>query len=208
MATSVIIGGSRALPASAGRVVQRVVSSIARTGAQGFIGCAQGADRAAARAWVAAGAGQRLTMFCAGAPGWASTAPVSRVITWAGGGPAVPVRARLAQRTAAAVRAAAGQPCQHGPGCPCAQQGTRIAVFFLSSTTSKGSMAAAALAARLGFVVFAFGFWQGAGPAWPSGSWQGASVPPAPLAGQAGRWAWAPFAGCRCWRWVPARGLF
>ena len=190
--SSVVFGGSRVLGAAWLPLVQRVVSRVAASGVCASAGCAPGADRAVLRAWVRAGAGARLSVFCSGGPAWASTAPVGRVFQWAGGGPAVPLRARLARRTALAVASVVA------PGA---------AVFFLSSPTSPGSLAAAARAARRGLSVFAFCCW----PAVVAGlSWPGVSLPrcpPAPLAGCSGAWVAASFAGQPCWRWVPARGL-
>jgi TRAP-type C4-dicarboxylate transport system permease small subunit len=94
------------------------------------------------------------------------------VTWWAGGGPSVPLRARLSRRTRAVVAEASA-------GC----------MVFFGSPVSRGSLLAAQVAVEreLPVVAFPLGFPAVALPALRAGAW----VP----VGGAGVWA-------RAWRWV------
>ena len=123
--------GSRSLPGASAPVVERVVSALLGSGFVLSVGCAVGADAAAISSVLAAGAAQRLRVWCAfgpvsppwsaarySAPGACSASAVSSVASallagsvvrwWAGGPAAVPLRARLVGRSLACVRATAG----------------------------------------------------------------------------------------------------
>lgn len=130
-------GGSRGLPsvASPGGLVSQVVASVVSSGRGVAVGCASGADAAVLSARLALGfpAGvscPSLAVFAVGGPSgrgfWRCSAlPVVRqaaalvgsrghgvaspvaVSWWAGGGPSVPLRARLRRRSVALVQAVA-----------------------------------------------------------------------------------------------------
>lgn len=142
----VAVAGPRALcPASAG-LVANVAGSIVSAGASLVVGCATGADAAALSA-VPVGSVRLLAAFGPGGRGsWSCSAvtSVSRFVTaggsavwWAGGGPAVPLRARLAARTRAVVASASA-----------------LVVFF-SARRSRGSLLAAHCAVKRGVPVVA-----------------------------------------------------
>jgi hypothetical protein len=98
---------------------------------------------------------------------------------WAGGGPSVPLRARLAARTRAVV----------------AEASTLVLFPASPAVAGSGSWLAAqcAVARSLPVVAFPLGFPPAALPSLGAGAW-------GPV-GSAGVWAGA-------WRWVPAPGLF
>lgn len=199
MFPSVAFGGSRSLGFGAAPLVASVVGAVLAAGASVSVGCAVGADAVAIGAVLAAGCASRLSVFAAFAaplPGagfargaWSGSAVGSvlaavragaRVSFLAGGGLAVPLRARLLSRSVACVRSVA-------PAGAC--------VFFLASPSSPGSLRVAAFAAGLGLPVFAFAC--------------GFAFAPAPLAGCAGSWVASSFAGSPCWAWSAAQlGLF
>jgi hypothetical protein len=195
------ISGSRSLPA--GAPVAPAVTALLRRSSVA-VGCAVGADAAALAAAVGAGAVDRLRVFAAfgadGAGAWrgSAVAPVQaaaaaggHVAWWAGGGPGVPLMGRLAQRSAAMVRAVASAGGGGGVvgfpagACPA---GCVPAAAWRSS--GSGTWSTLALAAGLGLpvVVFPAGWSPGALPAWPGGSWACAG---------GGVWASA-------WRFTPA----
>lgn len=120
--------GSRRLPAGASGLVRQVVSSVVRSGRGAAVGCASGGDAAALSALVSGGVVRvpSLRVLAVGGPSgrgfWRGSAlslvqqvasfPCTRVSWWAGGGPSVPLRARLRQRSRAFVQAVAAS----GPG--------------------------------------------------------------------------------------------
>ncbi len=160
---AVYLGGSRNLSQNQNAVVAQVVWPIQAAGLTVHVGCAAGADSLV----IKAAAPGLLSVFAAGGSCgsgfWAGSAPLSllrsvsgSVSWWAGGGAAVPLKARLIKRSVAGFFS-------------CAE-----AVFFLASPSSSGSLAVAARAVKAGLPVFAFccGF---AGPPAPlagqAGQW-------------------------------------
>lgn len=183
-----LVGGSRSLPESWSGQVSQVLSSAIRAGYGVSVGCAAGADAYALSAALRlAPAPGWLRVFAIGTASgdgfWRGSAPLALLrsaaaaghpVAWqAGGGARVPFRARLLRRSQAALA-----------GCT-------VAVFFLSSPGSPGSLRVAAAAAQAGARVFAFAC--------------GFSGWPAPLAGCAGSWQRASLAGLACWSWRPAQ---
>lgn len=186
----VLVGGSRSLSASS--LVSRVCVSLVRSGRSLAVGCAAGVDSSVLSWALSAGFVSSVACFAAFGPGGDSAAGavsavglVSRfcsaggpVSWWAGGGVSVPVRARLASRSRAAVSVASA------------------AVFFVASPSSRGSLGAARVAASRGLpvVVFPVGFPGSALPLLvPGGCWR--------PSGRSGVWASA-------WYWVPPPSLF
>ena len=181
---AVLFGGSRNL--ISGEVVSAVVSAALAAGFQIRSGCARGADSLVVSAVVAAGAADRLSVFCA-FPGFGGRVPAVcdqvGVLAAARAGARLffssfcaPVRAVLAARSRSAV------------------VGSRFCCWFLSPAgaaagSSSGSLLAAAFAVSQGIPVFVFGcgFWG----------------PPAPLAGCAGSWVRVQLWGFPAWRWLP-----
>jgi hypothetical protein len=171
---SVMFGGSRSLSPSAAPLVSAVVSAALSAGRSVSVGCAAGADALVLSAALAV-APSRVSLFCAGSPAglgfWSgsaplplllSAAPVGASVSWLAGGPlAAPLRARLLRRSLAALA-----------GCS-------LAVFFLGSPSSPGSLAVAGHAVACGLPVFAFPVGFAGLPACPpgcSGSWLPASL--------------------------------
>lgn len=174
------------------------------------VGCALGADALVVSSVLAAGAASRLSIFCAfgpvsppwpaprvSAPGAsrlsssvfgvaAALAADASVHWWSGGGPAVPLIARLASRSAALVSAVAAS----GPGaglvgfvsspCPESLVPSRFRSACFSGSGS-GSWASLAYAAGLGLPVVVFPVGLAPSDCLPSswGSWLALS----------GRWA-------------------
>lgn len=200
--------GSRALSPVFASAVSRCVSSVLSSGRAVAVGCASGADAFALSATLSAlpapSSSPSLFVFAAFGPGGfasagrASAVPLvssafARSVSpghglsapvvvrfWAGGGPGVPLRVRLAARSAALVSAVAGS----GPGAGL--------VAFVSGgpSSSRGSWLAVgrAVAAGLPVVVFPCGCSSACFPSFGGGSWVPAG---------SGPWAGA-------WRWVPA----
>lgn len=184
----VAVAGSRSLPPGGAGRVASVAAALLEAGHSLAVGCCTGADAAALSVGACSpGRVQCLAAFgpvAQGAPGsWAgsSVAAVAQfaaaggaVSWWAGGPQSVPLRARLAARTAAVVARASA-------GC----------VVFFASAGSRGSLLAASRAAARGLPVLAFplGFSGAALPSLGAGAWC--------AAGLAGEWAGA-------WRWVPS----
>lgn len=155
------------------------------------VGCCIGLDEMVLAGLTGAGLADRLAVFAAFGPAGAGACAASavgavaaaaaagaRLRLWSGGGPAVPLRARLSRRSAAVVRAAAAG----GPGSGL--------VAFLASPASVGSLAACRLAARSGLPVVA---------------WSCGFPGPPPLLGAGGRWVPAQPAGfwSDAWAWDP-----
>lgn len=138
------LGGSRSLSSLPAGVLPALVAS----GAAFRVGCCVGFD-ALAVSFLQSAVPGRLSVFAAFGPGGAGACSLSAVAVvssaaragvpvsfWAGGGPAVPLVGRLAQRSAAVVR------------------GSSALVLFSPGT---GSMAGAGVPAlRAGLPVFAF----------------------------------------------------
>jgi predicted Rossmann fold nucleotide-binding protein DprA/Smf involved in DNA uptake len=176
----VAVAGSRSLPPGGAPLVASVARSLVAAGASLVVGCAVGADAAVVAA-VPPAALQVLAAFGPGGAGaWAGSAVSAvrvfaasggSVSWWAGGGPAVPLRARLATRTRAVV----------------AEASAGLVVFF-ASPASRGSVLAAQLAAARGLPVVAFllGFAPVQLPLLGCGSW----VPTGGSGGWAGAWVW------------------
>jgi hypothetical protein len=202
----VAVAGSRRLPPEASAVVSAVADELVAGGCSIVCGCCAGADAAVLAALAGAGgcaAGAPLRVLAAFgpvSPPWPAahyTAPgASRdhsavaavaeallagvpVTWWAGGGPSVPLRARLTRRTRAVVAEASA-----------------LVVFPASpAVVGSGSWLAASAAADRGLPVIAFplGFPPAELPELGAGVWM-------PV-GLGGVWIGA-------WRWAPAPGLF
>lgn len=182
----VLFGGSRGLPREFAPVVARVVRAALAAGYAVSVGDSAGADLLALAAAVAA-APARLSVYSVGEPhgaGWLSCLAPWRALrsaqaagarlVWLAGGPlSLPPRARLVRRSLAALAPAS------------------LAVFFLCSPASVGSLRVGAAAAEAGKPVFVFTL--------------GFAGAPAPLPGCAGQWLPASLAGLSCWSWQPAQ---
>ena len=192
--------GSRSLPVSSSALVSRVVGAVLASRRPLVVGCCVGADASVVRAVLAAGVAPRLSVFCAfgpvsppcgtaprvEAPGasssvsWPSGVGAAlragaSVRWWSGGGLAVPLTGRLANRSATLVSAAASS----GPGSglvgfvssacpPTLVPSPSPSVAF--SGHSSGSWGSLALAAGLGLPVVVF-------PVSPSGYGRGSELP-------------------------------
>lgn len=154
VSTSVAFGGSRSLSSSllCSRV-SSVVGAVLASGASVSVGCCVGADAQVVSSVLAAGAASRLSVFSAFGPGGVGSCSVSavsgvlavsaaggRVAWWSGGGPAVPLAARLARRSAACAQSVA--PAGAG-------------VLLWPGAGSLAAFAPAALAAGLPLFAFA-----------------------------------------------------
>jgi hypothetical protein len=181
----VAVAGSRSLPAGDAALVAEAARVLAGSGCSLVVGCCRGADAAVLSAMPAS----RVRVLCAFGPagqGAGSASAVGPVLAfaasggavawWAGGGPSVPLFARLARRT----RAVAS----------CASSGL---VLFPSSPESRGSWLAAELAVARGLpvVVVPLGFAPSLLPSLGAGGWVRAN-------------ASGVFGGA--WRWVPGQG--
>lgn len=181
--TSVHFGGSRSLQPSS--QLELVVKLTLAAGCSIHVGCAAGADAQVVYATLAAGVDlDRLQVFCVGGPRASGGWPYPRLSPppwvslanacsrwWAGGGPSLPLRARLIRRSLSALA-----------GCS-------VSIFFLSGPSSHGSLAVAAHAVK-SMPVFAFCKVQPdpLGAPAPAGSWL-----PAELYGLS-CWRWSPVA--------------
>lgn len=176
-------GGSRSLAPNQFPLAQ-VVAACQTSGQVVRVGCAIGADRQVIQAAISQPA--LLSVFAAfarsGSGAWAGSAVEAvrqaeaagaRVEYLAGGPLEVPMVGRLMGRSRAALA-----------GCT-------ASVFFLSSPSSRGSLAVAAIAAKVHQPVFSFC----------------AEAPQAPRACE-GRWLPSKFAGFECWRWQPVQHNF
>lgn len=166
---SIYFGGSRNLAQSG--LLWAVCQQAIATGYQVHVGCCVGADAQVIQACPSA---QVFAAFGPGGVGaWACSAVAQvaahpgQVSWWAGGGPALPLVARLKRRSLAALA-----------GCA-------AAVFF---QPSPGSLAVAAVAAAKGLPVFAFSASAPASLGPCSGCWQ-----PGSFAGFS-CWVWQPAA--------------
>jgi hypothetical protein len=193
----VAVAGSRSLPLEASALVAAVAGELVVGGCSLVVGCCAGADAAVLAALAGAGgcaAGAPLRVLCAWGPGGAGAGPASAVgavlvaagvgvpvVWWSGGGPDVPLRARLSRRTVPVV-AEASAGCVVFPASP--------------AVAGSGSWLAASAAADRGLPVITFplGFPPAELPELGAGAW-------VPL-GLGGVWTSA-------WRWAPGQeGLF
>ncbi len=148
----VAVAGSRSLPWGGAALVAEAAGFLAASGCSFVVGCCVGADAAA----LSAVPPSRVRVLCAFGPAGEGAGSASAVVPvrafssaggsvawWAGGNSAVPLFARLAQRTRAVVWAASS-----------------ALVVFPSSPSSRGSWLAAGLAAQrcLPVVAFPLGF--------------------------------------------------
>lgn len=186
---SVVVGGSRSLSSP---LVARVCAALVRSGRSLVVGCATGVDASVLSWAVSSGSVASVSCFAAFAASGAGACGVSAVsavsafaaaggsVAWLSGGAlSAPLPARLSARARAAVGFASGG-----------------AVFFVSSPSSVGSLAAACAAAARGLpvVVFPVGFSGASLPLLaPGGVWS--------PSGRSGVWASA-------WCWSPAPSLF
>jgi hypothetical protein len=144
----VALAGSRALPLGGASVVGYVVQSLRSSGCSLVVGCCTGADEVVLRTVPPAS----IQVMCAFGPGGRGSCQRSAVSAidnhfqsygsvtwWAGGGPLVPLRVRLARRTKAVVSAA-----------------TAGLVVFPTSPSARGSWLAARLAVGRGLPVVVF----------------------------------------------------
>jgi len=188
-------GGSRALSDMGTARARSLAARVVQGGGSLVVGCAKGAD-AAAIAAAGALAPSRVHVLAAfgpvspswpapnarySAPGACAASAVrevaehlhagGRVSWWAGGGPDMPIAARLAARTRAVVAAA---------------EGGLILVF--GSPQSRGSLGAGRLAAARGLPVYAWalGFPPGQLPPLGPGRWVSGSGP----LGLGACWVW------------------
>jgi hypothetical protein len=120
--------GSRSLPRGGAASVAAVARGVITAGWSVSVGCASGADRAAVRSVLAAGAAERLQVFAVGGhdgSGFAGRASaVCQVIAanlagasvrwWAGGPVARPLKSRLVGRSIACVRSSVSAGCSGG----------------------------------------------------------------------------------------------
>lgn len=210
---SVVVCGSRGLPFSGIQLVASLVGSLLKHQRPLVVGCASGADRAALDMALFMAPSLVSVLAAFGPSGSGSAGPASAVSTvqaaaragvpvtwWAGGGPSVPLRARLAARSLAAVRRGADS----GPGAGL----VAVVGAFPSRTWSgrgpwrscgSGSWSSVAAAAALGVKASVF----------PVGELAGCSCADLPaLPSGPGRWV-AAGSGIwdSGWVWVPAKGL-
>jgi hypothetical protein len=213
-----MLSGSRDLAPGAADIAA-VLADLVASGSRLITGCAKGADAQAIRAALALGAPgvAALSVLAAhgpvsppwpaerySAPGaWSGTAVADvaaaqragvSVRYWAGGGPEVQFRARLARRSLAAVRLAAAG----GPGSGLVAWPTQLPRLPFRAgpwpSCGSGTWASVAAAARLGLpvVVVPAGYLADVPPAaWPllapGGHWSRVS-----LGALAGGWFWQP----------------
>ena len=169
------IAGSRSVPAGGWAAISAALAALPR-GSRVAVGCCVGVDAAVLAALPAS----RLAVFAAFGPGgvgagsFSAVGPVSSAAAagaavhwWAGGGPAVPLDARLRARTWAVVYSASGL------------------LVFPASPSSSGTWFTARMAARRDLPVIAvpLGFSPDALPVLGPGVWKTApSIP--------GGWSW------------------
>ena len=176
-------GGSRSLAQNQFPLAQ-VIARVQADGQVVRVGCAIGADRQVIQAAIRQPA--LLSVFAAfsrsGSGAWAGSAVEAvrqaaaagaTVQYLAGGDLTIPMVGRLMGRSRAALT-----------GCV-------ASVFFLSSPSSRGSLAVAGIAASWRQPIFAFC----------------SEVPLSPRA-MVGRWFASRFADFPCWRWQPAQSRF
>lgn len=158
---SVYFGGSRSLTSSS--IIPQVVAAVIKAGNLVHVGCSAGADSLVISSAIRSSSFLQVAVFAAfqssGLGSWAlsavqvvqSFAKAGGVVHWlAGGGLAVPLRARLFSRSLAGLA-----------GCS-------AAVFF---SAGSGSLAVAGAAAARGIPVFCFSSVAPAAPRGAAGSW-------------------------------------
>jgi hypothetical protein len=176
----VAVAGSRSLPDAGAAVVAEAARVLAGSGCSLAVGCCRGADAAAFSAVPVS----RARVLCAFGPAGEGAGPASAVLSvlafavaggavawWAGGGPSVPLVARLARRTRAVVSSASSG-----------------LLLFPSSPESRGSWLAADLAVARGLPVVAvpLGFSASLLPSLGVGRWVRANA--SGVFGNAWRW--------------------
>jgi hypothetical protein len=181
----VAVAGSRALPAGGAALVAEVAQLLVGSGCSLVVGCCRGADVAVLSAVPVSS----VRVLCAFGPAGQGAGPASAVgpvlafassggtvAWWAGGGPSVPLFARLARRTRVVVSSASSG-----------------LVLFPSSPESRGSWLAAELAVARGLpvVVVPLGFAPSLLPSLGAGGWVCAN-------------ASGVFGGA--WSWVASQG--
>lgn len=182
----VAVAGSRALPAGGAVLVAEVARVLSGSGCSLVVGCCRGADAAVLSAVPAS----RVRVLCAFGPAGVGAGPASAVgpvlafassggavAWWAGGGPSVPLFARLARRTRAVVLSTSSG-----------------LLLFPSSPESRGSWLAAELAMARGLpvVVVPLGFSASLLPSLGAGGWARVNVS-------------GVFGGA--WSWVAGQGV-
>ena len=178
--SAIHFGGSRSLQSSP--LLGQVVLAILQSGQSIHAGCAIGADQQVVEAVLAAGGQSFLVVFAVFSPSWLgawsgsaigavmSAARAGASVVWlAGGALSLPLVARLIRRSQVALA-----------GCS-------ASVFFLASPSSRGSLAIAGHAVKVGQPVFAF-----------------CPVVPQSPRGCLGQWQPSSFLGFSCWQWQPA----
>ena len=174
----VAVAGSRVLPAGGAVMVAEAARVLAACGCSLVVGCCCGADAAvfssvpASRVLCAFGpAGEGAGPASAVGPVLAFASSGGAVAWWAGGGPSVPLFARLARRTRAVASAASSG-----------------LLLFPSSPVSRGSWLAAGFAVARGLpvVVVPLGFSPALLPALGVGRW--ARMSGVGVFGDAWRW--------------------
>ena len=181
----VAVAGSRSLPEGGAALVAEAARVLVGSGCSLVVGCCRGADAAVVSA-VPVSSVRVLCAFGQAGEGAGSASAVGPVLAfassggavawWAGGGPSVPLFARLARRTrAVALSASSGL------------------LLFPSSPESRGSWLAAELAVARGLpvVVVPLGFAPSLLPLLGAGRWVRVKSS-------------GVFAGA--WRWVPGQG--
>ena len=186
--SSIALAGSRSLagPAAAA-LVAGAISRLAGAGVSSWsVGCSVGADQLALSALVSAGLAPAVNVYAVGSSSGAgfwsgsalatvrAAAAAGASISWLAGGPLpVPLRARLARRSAACALAAAG-----------------LLIWF-ASPASRGSLVAARAAAAGDRPVWAIacGFPPALLPALAAA---GAWLPALASGPLAGAWLWSP----------------
>lgn len=182
----VAVAGSRSLPAGGGQLVGSVARQLVAAGCSLVVGCCAGADAAAVSA-VPPASVRVLAAFGPSGAGTAGKASAVAVVQsfaaaggavswWAGGGPGVPLSARLAARTRAVV----------------AQASASLVVFFASPVSRGSALAARSAVARgLPVVAFPLGFPASQLPSLGPGCW----VPAGGSGVWSGSWLWASVQG-------------
>jgi hypothetical protein len=217
-----MLSGSRDLAPGAANIAS-VVSVLVDDGADLVTGCAMGADAQVIRAALAQGApgAMALSVLAAhgpvapssrySAPGaWSGSAVAdvaaaqrlgAAVTWWAGGGPDVALRARLARRSLATVRLVASSSC----GSQLIAWPSRLPLYPFRAgpwpSCGSGTWASAAAAARLGVPVVVF----------PVGELVSVRLSSWPALAAGG--SWSPltsgvFAGAAIWSPPPSLDLF
>ncbi|MCA1602814.1 MAG: hypothetical protein LC776_14670 [Acidobacteria bacterium] len=187
----VAVAGSRRLSPEASALVAQVARELVASRCSLVVGCCVGAD-AVALVSVPGAPGRAVRVLCAWGPGGAGAGPASavgpvlaaaragvQVAWWAGGGPSVPLVARLARRTRAVI----------------AEASAALVVFPASSVVAgSGSWLAAAAAVERGLQVVVFPF-----PV----RFSAAELPALGV----GRWVATAGAGVwdSAWQWVPGQ---